>query len=279
MKKIFGLLLVLLGFLFFPAMASAAPAPKALAGKVLIDVSGHGEAWYVNPRSLMKVYLGRPEQALERLKNRAVFVSYDNIARIGETPDTVTDAEYTGQQSGYVMSPSDVIGASWYVDPATKLRRRLATANDAWEIMKQGTPANAKTLASIDTEPQDEPVITTVTVKEVTSATTLTLTNGKTVRLLSVDVPPNPELQAKAIARLTELTKGKTVTLESDARKNDPDGSQLRFVSVGGVNLNNELVRSGFAFAVPESPNFKYAEMLIVAFTDAERHKNGFWKQ
>lgn len=260
------------------ASHAAVSAAAGNLGKILIDTSGHGEAWYVNPQTRMRVYLGRPDEALARLQSRANFVIMDNIARVSETSGSASDEKYVTAVSGFVLAPEDVLGASWYVDPATKTRKRLATPADAWEIMKHGEPASAATLRAIPVEPAESTArIATAKVKEVLSAGILSLTDGTKVRILSVTTPSNPDLQAAAVAKLKSVIGTGTVTLERDVDQKDTDGTLVRHVFAGEVNLGYELVRDGMAFHDISFPNYRYAEQLIVAQMDAARLKRGFW--
>lgn len=64
---------------------------KRLAGKILLQVQGKGEAWYVNPTDLKRYYLGRPADALRVIKEKALGISNSNLAKIlvsakSETP-------------------------------------------------------------------------------------------------------------------------------------------------------------------------------------------------
>ncbi len=263
---------------------AAAPSAEDLAGshsgQVLLDVARHGEAWWVDPRSLKKVYLGRPHEALERLRERAALVTFNNIARVAESEGLPQDDAYAVSTAGYVLAPSDVVGAAWYVHPSLKIRLRLATPDDAWLVMKMGVPTPSKIIDAIATdaeaakEPSGEHAV-----KEVKSADTLVLDNGSEVRLISVDVPSNPDLQQAAMDRIAALTAGKPVTLEADTQDKDEAGNSLRFVRAGDVDLSYDLVRNGMAFHNIMSPNFKYAEMLIVGGLDAMNQKKGFWKK
>jgi endonuclease YncB( thermonuclease family) len=279
MKRfLYAAALVLAGFLFLPGTTLAAEdAAKPYLGKVLIDVSSKGEAWYVNPQTYMRVYLGRPDEALERFTARAIHVTFANISRLSETGGADSEASYAGQVAGYVLSPSDLPGAAWYVDPSTGTRKRLATAADAWEIMRTGTPVTGAALAAIAKEPTDPPAVTEATIQEVVSADTLRMTDGKTVKLLGIEVPSNPEIQDAARARIAQVVNGSKVTLEADVDRQDRDGNLLRYVSAGGVMLNYDLVRQGIAFHAIEAPNFKHAELLIVGAIDALAQKRGVY--
>lgn len=281
MKKHIGIAIAAIAFAcFLPNATRAASPADAESGRILLDVSSHGEAWYVNPQTHMRVSLGRPAEALERLRDRAVYVSFDNISRLSDDPAKPgDDAAYAEAEAGLVLAPDDLIGAAWYVDPATGIRHRLATPSDAWDVMRLlGRPASAATLKAIAVEGAAKEAKTVVAVvKDVKTADTLELADGSDVRILSVETPSNPELQAAAVAKLRELAKGKTVVLERDVTSKDASGIPLRHVHAGAANLGYELVRNGLAFHAISFPDFKYAELLIVGGIDAARMKKGFW--
>ncbi|MBU0625671.1 thermonuclease family protein [Patescibacteria group bacterium] len=278
MKKVIAIisLLVMTGV---PTILTAAEFPEHLLGRVVIDVSSNGEAWYINPQSRMRVYLGRPEEALERLTARTVYLSYLNIARIapenGQAEDG--DLEYVAQVAGNIMTPNDLVGAAWYIDPDRQVRRRLATAYDAWRIMQDGVPVSSVDLAGIPIEGLDLPRFTRAEVSAVIDGTTLSLTDGREVSLLSVSVPSNEDLQAAAKAHLEGLLVGQAVVLERDSTNVDADKRLWRFVHLDDVNVNLDLVRRGLAFDDINSPDYRYAEQLIVARLDAMRLSSGMW--
>ena len=262
------------------AAPSSEDLARSYAGQVLIDAARHGEAWWVDPRSLKKVYLGRPHEALERLRQRASLVTFDNIVRVAESEGLAQDAGYAQATAGYVLAPSDVIGAAWYVHPSLKIRLRLATPDDAWLVMKTGTPVASATLDAIAVDADaDKPPSGEHAVKRIKTADTLVLDDDSEIRLISVDVPSNPDLQQAAMDRIAAVTAGKKVTLEADVRDTDEAGTKLRFVSVGGLDLSYDLVRNGLAFHDIVSPNFKRAEMIIVGGLDAMNQKKGFWNK
>lgn len=267
-------------FLVTPHFAAAATVTEANLGRILLDTSGHGEAWYVNPQSYQRVYLGRPADAFERLLERAIPVNYFHVERLATVAGGAHDAEYAKKVAGQVLLPNDLVGAAWYVDPVSGLRKRLASPADAWDIMKAGTRVNATTLAAIPREGvvPKRPALESIHVKSVLTADTLELEDGAKLRILNVETPANPDLQETAMLRLRQAigTSG-LVTIERDVDDRDRDSRLLRHVFVGELNLGYELVRRGLAFHNIEEPNFKYAEQLIVASLDAARLKNGFW--
>ncbi|QQG52346.1 MAG: right-handed parallel beta-helix repeat-containing protein [Candidatus Falkowbacteria bacterium] len=52
-------------------------------GKILLQVEAHGEAWYVNPITKLRYYLGRPEDAYALMRNLSLGISNNNLRQIG----------------------------------------------------------------------------------------------------------------------------------------------------------------------------------------------------
>ena len=125
---------------------------------------------------------------------------------------------------------------------------------------------------------------TTATVEWVNDGDTLTLTDGRKVRLVQIDAP---ELATECFGRVAlralidVAPRGTRITLAADGELDDRDrhGRLLRYVFVGDMNVNLELVRLGAA-----APYFfrnergRYADELLDAADDARESRRGFWK-
>ncbi len=146
----------------------------------------------------------------------------------------------------------------------------------------------AVALGTAGCEPTSEPESTaqqseTGVVARVGDGDSLTLADGRKLRLLQVDAP---ELQADCYGRaaLRELAElagpGTRVRLARDPGLDSSDryGRALRYVFVGSRNVNVELVRRGAA-----SPYFfrndrgVYARELLVAVEAARGRRAGYW--
>ncbi|MGH3134136.1 MAG: thermonuclease family protein [Gaiellaceae bacterium] len=122
-------------------------------------------------------------------------------------------------------------------------------------------------------------------VASVSDGDTLTLTNGKRVRLLQVDTSElgsgDCYSRAARTALLTLAPVGSRVVLEGDSRLDDVDrfGRLLRYVHRGSVNVNVRLVKLGAA-----APYFyrgdrgRYATRLLSAARKARAAKRGLWR-
>ena len=83
----------------------------------------------------------------------------------------------------------------------------------------------------------------------------------------------------KAVEKNRELTGGKTVELEKDVSDTDRYGRLLRYVYAGGIMVNGELVKSGYAQAVSYPPDVKYKDLFNSLQSGAKAAKIGLWAQ
>jgi endonuclease YncB( thermonuclease family) len=127
----------------------------------------------------------------------------------------------------------------------------------------------------------DEPGV----VRHVSDGDTLTLSDGRRVRLVQIDAPETGECFAAAsTAALTRLTpRGRRVVLarDGDLDERDEHGRLLRYVLgdvEAGPNVNVELVSQGAA--VPyffRGARGVHADELLAAAERARREGRGLW--
>ena len=122
-------------------------------------------------------------------------------------------------------------------------------------------------------------------VASVIDGDTLSLRDGRRVRLVQIDTPELGSGECYSRAARTALLAlapvGKPVVLEADPAldRTDRYGRLLRYVSRNGVNVNLELVRRGAA-----APYFyrgdrgRYATPLERAARQARAAKRGLWR-
>lgn len=118
-------------------------------------------------------------------------------------------------------------------------------------------PAASSTTAPLTTPPSTAtpappvaaPGPTGVPVTEVVDGDTLVVADGQRVRMIGIDTPERGQCgYYEATAALSSLVAGRPVVLVPGARDDvDRYGRQLRYVEVGGTDLNLEMLRSGHA--------------------------------
>lgn len=144
-----------------------------------------------------------------------------------------------------------------------------------------GGQAARVTVASPDTVNRVE-----AKVARVVDGDTIVLENGETVRYLGIDAPetvnPNmaPEFYGQeATDKNRELVEGRTVSLEKDVSDRDHYGRLLRYVSVGNVFVNAELVRGGYAYEASRPSDSRYRSLLRKLEQEAREQHRGLWAE
>lgn len=113
---------------------------------------------------------------------------------------------------------------------------------------------------------------------QVIDGDTIELTNGQKVRLLGIDAPEKGKYYyQEASNRLEHLVKGKEVFLEKDFSNRDNYGRLLRYVYVGNLFVNLEMVKEGYAQAFVAAPNLKYSTIFLKAEDEAKAKGIGIW--
>ena len=117
----------------------------------------------------------------------------------------------------------------------------------------------------------------TISSVEIIDGDTFRLANGDTVRLIGIDAPelsqPGGVLSREYLAH---LLLGNPITLERGSEDRDNYNRLLRFVYIGNLCINEEMIRQGYAEAryLPESPIREYYLQLEI---QAESTRAGLW--
>ena len=125
----------------------------------------------------------------------------------------------------------------------------------------------------------------TVTVVRVIDGDTVVLSDNRHVRLLGINTPeishhkrigePGGVMAKNA---LKSLLKERTILLETDIEQVDHYGRTLAYLfTLGGVNINQKMVREGLATLNLYPPNLKYSKQLLLAQEMAEVEGLGIW--
>ena len=101
------------------------------------------------------------------------------------------------------------------------------------------------------------------------------------MRYIGIDTPEvYPEVEAfgmEAWQANRALVEGKVVRLERDVSQTDKYGRLLRYVYVGDILVNAELVRQGLARAKAYPPDTKYQDNLEQTEEEAREAGRGMW--
>lgn len=126
----------------------------------------------------------------------------------------------------------------------------------------------------------------TALVTEVIDGDTIRLESGETVRYIGIDTPetkhPNKPIECfgkEASQKNIELVLGRNVKLVKDVSETDRYGRLLRYVYVGDVFINQELVRQGYAYSSAFPPDISQQELFNEAQKSAQQDILGLWNK
>jgi micrococcal nuclease len=98
------------------------------------------------------------------------------------------------------------------------------------------------------------------------------------VRLIGINSPESGECMAsEATSYLRDLIDGLHVGLVSDVSNRDQYNRLLRYIYLGDLFVNEELVRNGYALAHRYEPDTAWANVLDAAQTEAQESQVGMW--
>ncbi|MBU7016134.1 MAG: thermonuclease family protein [Theionarchaea archaeon] len=109
---------------------------------------------------------------------------------------------------------------------------------------------------------------------------TFRLSNGEAVRLIGIDAPELSQSGGdKSRQYLTQLILNKGVTLKKGYEDRDKYRRLLRFVYLGDVCINEEMIRQGYAEARYLTSSDPLREYYIQLEIEAETAKAGLWNE
>ena len=121
----------------------------------------------------------------------------------------------------------------------------------------------------------------TAKVTRVIDGDTIIVAGNYEVRYIGIDTPEvYPKLEEYGIEAWQlnrQLVEGKEVHLERDVSETDKYGRLLRYVYVGDVLVNAELVRQGLARAKAYPPDTRYQDYLEQMEAEARQAGRGMW--
>lgn len=128
MKKIWVVFLLVLLLVPQIIFADSGVAGR-LKGRILLQVESHGEAWYLEPDSLKRAFLGRPEDAFQVMRDFGLGIS--------EVSYNLFRGQATANLAGKILLRVEANGEAYYVNPTDLKMHYLGRPADAFEIMRR----------------------------------------------------------------------------------------------------------------------------------------------
>jgi micrococcal nuclease len=98
------------------------------------------------------------------------------------------------------------------------------------------------------------------------------------LRYIGIDCPePGQQGWYEASEANRQLMEGQIVWLERDVSETDQYGRLLRYIYLGDLFVNAELVRLGYAVALTYPPDVRYADLFAQLEQEARAAERGLW--
>jgi len=98
-------------------------------GKILLQIEDNGEAWYIHPNTIERIFLGRPSDAFQIMREQGLGVSENDYASFGGYAPS--------RLSGKILLRVEENGEAYYVNPVDLKMHYLARPVDAFRVMRE----------------------------------------------------------------------------------------------------------------------------------------------
>lgn len=290
-------------FLFLCVFAFSAMAVNAedlsskLKGKILLQVESKGQAWYIEPTTQQRAFLGRPADAFNIMREVGLGIANKDLEKIAKEDENDIDLSLAKKLAGKILLQVEKNGEAWYVYPENNKRYYLGRPEDAFQIMRElGLGISDENLNQITIHEKyqekyyDKSGRELFEVVKVVDGDTVAVQIGdesETLRLIGIDTPetvhpskPVECMGVEASNKAKELLDGKMVSLEADETQGERDKYQrlLRYVYLeDGTNFNKLMIEEGLANEYTYSVPYKYQSEFKEAETSARGNKKGLW--
>ncbi len=116
---------------------------KRLAGRILLQVEGNGESWYVNPVNGLKYFLGRPADAFSLMRGLGLGLSEKDYTSFSKS-------KVPARLAGRILLRVQAHGEAYYVNPLDNKMYYMGRPADAFALMRKfGLGINNTNLRTI----------------------------------------------------------------------------------------------------------------------------------
>ena len=131
MRKQFTIFLILVFILGLVPVnfSKAADLSNKLSGRILLQVEGVGQAWYIDPGTKERAFLGRPTDAFRIMRELGLGISEKNYNSFnGYAPKNL---------SGRILLRVEANGEAYYINPTDLKMHYLGRPADAFKVMRE----------------------------------------------------------------------------------------------------------------------------------------------
>ncbi|PIR14044.1 hypothetical protein COV49_00190 [Candidatus Falkowbacteria bacterium CG11_big_fil_rev_8_21_14_0_20_39_10] len=124
-------LILALFFILLPLnFSNAQELSNKLKGKILLQVEDAGQAWYIEPETQERAYLGRPADAFRIMRELGLGIKHEELKKY-------LSSSFPERLSGKILLDVEQNGEAYYVNPADLKGYFLNRPNDAFSVMRE----------------------------------------------------------------------------------------------------------------------------------------------
>lgn len=180
------------------------------------------------------------------------------------------------QPKGQVATPSSALLQQENTVIPKEATEPVADAPNPATSPQEGVINIGDVLQGAPQEIQPGQEFTTVTF--VVDGDTVEIQTEERVRLIGIDSPERGDpYYTEARNKLSELVLNKQVRMEKDVSEKDRYGRLLRYLYVGNLFVNLEMVKQGYASVYTYPPDVKHSAQFLAAEQEARNKKVGLW--
>jgi len=296
MKKV-QVVITILSIIFVGSFVNAQNLSNKLSGQIALQVEDKGQAWYVDPVTEKRAFLGRPDDAFRVMREMGLGISNANLNKIAKKDEADKDLMFAKKMAGRILLQTESKGEAWYVYPKNFKRYYLGRPADAFKVMRElglGISSSNLNLIPVNDKYAEKYFAKNGSqlfkVIKVIDGDTLNVNiNGTstTLRLIGLDTPesvhptkPTECFGVEASSKAKSILDGKMVALESDASQDSLDkyGRTLRYVFLeDGTNFNKMMIEQGYGHEYTYNKPYKFQAEFKQAELDAKNKKAGLW--
>lgn len=116
--------------LCFAHPVDALTLSERLSGRILLQVQSHGEAWYIDPLTKTRFYLGTPTDAFQLLCLKGLGIRHAEFVRYQVS-------RFPSRLSGRILLDVDDYGKAYYILPTILRSVRLGNAQETYQVLRQ----------------------------------------------------------------------------------------------------------------------------------------------
>jgi hypothetical protein len=129
--KLKKFLIFILLFILSPLnFSNAQNLSSKLKGKILLQVEDMGQAWYINPETEERAYLGRPADAFRIMRELGLGIKHEELEKY-------LNSSFPERLSGKILLDVEQNGEAYYVNPEDLKGYFLNRPDDAFNIMRK----------------------------------------------------------------------------------------------------------------------------------------------